>query len=151
MYSKPHRQCWIIWLISLVCFFSFLIWFLISLNVSLLASFSYRRLLVVPHFSLYDSNSSKVFGTLLGILTDASNAVVWMSRFLWFPIFPGVFQSLWRPLQAHQLQLGSWLPSCFVVSFSSLAKSKYLSIFWVFFTCSPSENQQDDIFFSSYK
>ena len=61
---KPHLLLYC-GLLLLLLFFSF-------------ESFSHQRSLVVFHWNLRDSKSSQVSRTLLGILADLNNAIVWM-------------------------------------------------------------------------
>ena len=56
---------------------------IIIIIIILLARFSQLRELVVFHWSLSDGEFLQVSGTLLNILADLNNAVVWM-----FSIFP---------------------------------------------------------------
>ena len=65
--------------LSLFCFFVFLFcFFFFSFVISLLASFSLVRLLIVFPESQYDSEISQISRTLVSILTDLNNVVVWM-------------------------------------------------------------------------
>ena len=86
--------------------------------------------MIVFHWSLSDSKSPQVSRTLLSILVNHNNAVVWM---VWtFFLFSSLLVPspiLWWLYRAHQLQLVPPLPLCFIVFFSSLARSRYLSLF----------------------
>ena len=67
---------------SLVCFLSFtksdrLAEIIIIIIILLLRSFSQQRSLKVFHWSLWDIKSPQVSRTLLSILADLNNAVVW--------------------------------------------------------------------------
>ena len=55
------------------------------------------------------------------------------SLVLLFPSLSVPLPVLWGLFQLHQLQLISLLHSCSIVIFSSLAKSRYLSLFSLFF------------------
>ena len=87
---------------------------------------------MVFHWSLSDSKSRQVSRTLLSILADLNNGVVWMvlSR----PT------SLWEPFQVHQLRLVLSSPSC---SIAFLASPSICVSFWfVWFSfCGPLEWQ----------
>ena len=86
---------------------------------------------MVSHWSLSDSKSSQVFRTLLSILVDLNNVVVFygfLSSFL-FPSPPDPLSILCWLYRTHQLQLVSPLHWCFIVFFSSLARFRYLSLF----------------------
>ena len=67
----------------------------------------------------------------LSILDHLSNTVGWMVSILLILIPPVSFLSFWRLFQAHQIQLISTLFSYSTYLFSSLARSKYLFIFWL--------------------
>ena len=54
---------------------------------------------------------------------------VWSSLVLLFPSFPVLVPILWSPYRARLLQLVSPSLSCCIVFFSSLARSRYLSLF----------------------
>ena len=75
--------------------------------------------------------SPKVSGTLLSILANLNNAIVWMVSTS--PLISNsssdFLPSPWGLFRAHQLQLISPSPSCSIVFFNSLASSKYLSLF----------------------
>ena len=69
--------------------------------VLFLERFSHQRCLMVFHWSLSDNKSPQVSRTLLSILADLKNAVVWM-----VPTSPPILVSiLWWLYQEHQLQL----------------------------------------------
>ena len=80
--------------------------------------------------SLSVTKSSQVSRTLLSILTDLNNAVVWMIliRFL-ISNSSSLFTNLWGLFQGRQLQMVSPSLFCFIAFFSSLARSEYLSLF----------------------
>ena len=95
-----------------------------------LASFSRQRKLMVFHWKLSDSKSPRVFRTFLSILVDLGNVVAWIvSARPRFPTFSVPLSSLWRSFWVHQLLLVSRPISCSIVFWSSLARSKYLSLF----------------------
>ena len=52
---------------------------LLLLLLSFLVSFSYQLLVIIFHWSLSDSKSLEFSRTLLSILVDRNNAVVWMA------------------------------------------------------------------------
>ena len=79
---------------------------------------------MVFHLSLSDSKSPQVSRILLCFLILTMLRFEWSWFFLWIPIPP----VLWELFQASQQQLLSLLPLCYIVCFSSLARSKYLSI-----------------------
>ena len=86
---------------------------------------------MVSYWSFADRKSPQVSRTLLYILADL-NAVVWMvsTCFLIFKSSSPFFQF---EFQVHQLQL-VWPSSSYsIVLFSSLARSRYLSLFSLFF------------------
>ena len=96
----------------------------------LLASFSHRLLLTVFHWSLSDSKSPKVFKTLLSIVADLVNAVVWKVS-----VRPVIFMSsspltkLLESVVNAPIITGITITFIFQNFFSSLARSKYLSLF----------------------
>ena len=69
--------------------------------------------------------------TLLSILADLNNTVVWM--LLIHPLISNSSNLLCEPFQANQLLLLSPSPSCFISFLNSLARSEYLSIFLLSF------------------
>ena len=75
--------------------------FLINIIIDLLLeSFSRQLTLVVFHWNQNDSKSPLSFGTLLTILADLNNPVVWMVSIL--PLISnssGLFPCPWRPFQ----------------------------------------------------
>ena len=76
---------------------------------------------MVFHRGLSDSESPQVYWTLLRIVADFSNAVVWMvSTCLLISKSPSSLAILWGSFQGYQLQLESPSSAC---SFCSLAKS----------------------------
>ena len=78
-------------------------------------SFSHQCYMMIFHWKLNDSKSPQVSRTLLSILTDLNNTVVWMIA---SPIFLSI-----------RLQLLSPSSSGSTVFFIPLARSKYLSFF----------------------
>ena len=100
---------------------------LIFVRLSIFFYFQFNSLWVfhihvtVSYF--YWNDKSQVIRTRLRFLAFLNNVVVRIiSMFLWFPIPPVPFQSLWGSFQIHQLQF------VFHCIFSSLTNSKYLSI-----------------------
>ena len=85
----------------------------------LLASFTHQHLLVVIHWSLGDIESPLASRTLLSILVDLNNAVFW--RVSVFPRVPSVLTTI---VIVVTLMFDSF--------FCSLARSKYLSISFIF-------------------
>ena len=69
------------------------------------------------HWCLTESKSPQVSRTLLSILTDFNNAVVWIVSIL--PLISSssnIFQSILGPFQVHQLQFVSPSLLCSIVS-----------------------------------
>ena len=103
-----------------------------------LASFSHQHWLMVFHWSLSDSKSPQVSRTLLSILTDSNNAILWMV--LIHPPNSNSFNSLSWFLEivlSMPITLGITITLMFQSFLSSLASSKYLSLFllsFIFFT-----------------
>ena len=89
-------------------------------------SLSYHLQLFVSHGSLSGSKWHPITRTFLSILTDLNNGLYGIDSSYNFQ-FLHVFPSAWG-----QFQLLSRLPSCSTAVFSSLARSKYLSIFSFF-------------------
>ena len=83
---------------------------------------------MVSNCSLSDSSLRRpqISKTLLCILTNLNNALVWI--FLLFLCLPAPLSIFWGLLHEHQLQLISPSPSCSII-FNSLARSGYLSFF----------------------
>ena len=84
------------------------------------ASFSHQRKLIVFHWSVSDSKSPQISRTLLSILADLYNVLVWMVSIR--PLISNSssphFQSLWGPFLEHRLQLVSsslWCSTAFFV------------------------------------
>ena len=80
---------------------------------------------MVSRWSLSDSKSPQVFRTLLSILADLSNAVHWMVS-----THPPISNSF-KPLgivPSAPITIGITVTFMFHSFFSSLAKSKYLSL-----------------------
>ena len=99
-------------------------------NNSLFSSYSYQCQPVIFHWSLGNNKSPQVSRTLLRILADLNNVVIWIVS-----IHPQIsnssspFPILWEPLQVCQSQLVSPLTLIFHSFFSSQARSKYLTLF----------------------
>ena len=93
---------------------------------------------MVLHRSLSDRKSPKVYKTLLSIPADLNNTVVWMvSTSPFISNASSLFTFLWGLYRAYQLQLVSRSPSCFHCFFSSLARSRCLSLFSLSFNFTP--------------
>ena len=103
-------------------------------NYFTLFDYSHQRWVAICHWSLSDSKSPRVSWTFLSILADLNCIVVWMVSIL--PLTSNsttlFSDSFGTPFQVHQLQLVSPSSSCFSFC-SSLARSKYLSIFLLSF------------------
>ena len=106
-----------------------------------LASFSHQYYLLVFYWNLRPGKSSQMSKTLLSILTDLSNVVVWMVS-----ARPPIFNSS-SPLikslgivPSEPTTMGIAVIFMFQNFFSSLTRSKYLSLFsfvnypWVWFS-----------------
>ena len=95
-------------LLLLLLLLLLLFWFLLFWFLLLQVSFPQSQLMVF-HCSLSDSKSFQVSMTLLGILADFNNAIVWMvsDRPTIIFSFPAPLSSFWRPFRVHQLQLES--------------------------------------------
>ena len=93
-------------------------------------------LAMVFHWSLSNSKSLQILGTLLNILTDLSIAVVWMISAR--PPILSPSSSLTKTLEIvpnTPISIGITVTFMFHSSFSSRARSKYMSLFsfsWVF-------------------
>ena len=103
------------WAISLVCFLTYAYSYYYCYSPCMFFTPA-----ISDSLSLSDSKSSQVLGTLLGILGDLKNAVVWMVSippiiFKFFNLFP----NLWWPLQVQQPWLVSQSSSCCTFLFSS--------------------------------
>ena len=97
-------------------------------------SFSHQRLLMVFHRCLSDSKSLQVSRTLLRILADLSNAVVWM-------VFTRAINSKSSCLCTNHLMTAPSVPITIGLTvtfmfhnfFSTLARSTYSPLFLLFF------------------
>ena len=99
-------------------------------------NFSHYRWLIVFHWSLSDRKFSQVSRTLLSILADLNNVVVWMVL-----ILPSISNSC-RPLSkslgtvpSALITIGIIIALMFYTLRISLARSKFLSFFLVFSFC----------------
>ena len=148
------------------------IWFWWRLIVNLLYSFNSSSLpspiMIVTPFRVFHTSVCRLFltgvwvtaslfkslqvsKTLLSILVDLNNAVVWMvstrplisNSSIFFLLILG-----WL-YRAHQLQLVSSSLSCSIVFFSSLARSMYLSIFSLSFSFYPVVSRKGKVNYSA--
>ena len=86
--------------------------------------------LAVFHWNLSDSKSTQVSRTLLSILTDLNWSVVWMIKI--FPLISNSSSHSSRPLgtvPSTPITIGITVTFMFHSLFSSLTRSKYLSVF----------------------
>ena len=93
-------------------------------------SFSHQRQLMVFHWSLSDSKSPQVSGTLLSILAILNNVVVWMVSTR--PPTSKSSSPFSNPLVTvpnATIIIGIIVTFMFHSFFNSLARSRYLSIF----------------------
>ena len=89
---------------------------------------------MVFHLSLSDGKSPQVSRTLLSILADLNNVVVWMASTR--PLISKFSNPCTNPLvtvQSAQITTGITVTFMFNSFFSSLARSRYLSLFSLFF------------------
>ena len=107
----------------------------ILLLFSAFDSSSHQRQLMVFHWSLGDSKSPLVSMTLLSVLADLNNAVVWM-----ISTHPLIFKSsspCTNPLvtiPSVSITISITVTFMFHVFFSSLARSSYFSLFSLSFS-----------------
>ena len=96
--------------------------------------FTHQRWLMVFTWSLSCCKSPQVSRTLLNILADLKNVVVWMfSTCLLFLSLPVPLAIPWVLFRVHQPQLLSLSRPFSVVVFSSLARSRDLSLVSLYF------------------
>ena len=98
-------------------------------------SFSYQRSLMVFHWSLRDNKSPQVSKTLLCILADLNNAVVWMVStrpLISKPSSPCIIHLVTVP--SASITIGIIVTFMLHRLFTSLARSKYLLIFSLSFS-----------------
>ena len=133
----PTQSC-----LVLNCFWtgllhSLIMWFII---IILLESFSHRCYLMVWRpadlscQSDTDSKGQQVSRTLLNIMTDLNNVIVWMflaPHLISNP--PVLLPSLWEPSQANQSHLISLSPS-YSIAFLILWQNPFIITPWEFFT-----------------
>ena len=85
------------------------------------------------HWSLTDSKSSQVFRTLLSILADLSNAIVWMGSTSLISKFSSPLTNPLGVVPSVPITTGITVTNMFrclfVCFFSSLTRSRYLSLF----------------------
>ena len=101
-------------------------------------SFSHQHYLMVFHWSLNDIKSLQDSKTLLSILADVNNSVVWMVT-----TRPPIFKSsspLTKPFDivpSTPITIGITVTFVLHSFFSSLARSTYVSFFWFSFIFTP--------------
>ena len=98
------------------------------LYILLLVSFSHQHSLMVFPMSLIDRKSPLVSRTLLSILADLNNAIVWMISHL-NSINLRPLNKVWGTVRSVPFTSGITATFMLYSFFSSLAKSKYLSLF----------------------
>ena len=97
---------------------------------SFLESFSHQRKPKVFHWSLRDNKSSQVSRTLLSILSDLNNVIVWI-----IPTRPLIskssspFNKSLLTVPRALIKIGITVTFMFYSFFNSLARSEYLSFF----------------------
>ena len=95
-----------------------------------LKSFSYQHLLMVFHWGLKDGKSSLVSRTLLSILADLNNAVVWtISTRLVISKSSTPCTNPLVTVPGAPITIGIIITFMFHSFFHSLARSRYLSFF----------------------
>ena len=102
----------------------------IIINILLLKSFSHQLRLMVFRRILSDSKSPQVFRTLLSILTDLNNAVVWTVST--HPVFfksSSPCTNLLVTVPRVSITISIIVTFIFHSFFTSLARSRYLSFF----------------------
>ena len=95
-----------------------------------LESFSHHRKLIVFHWSLSESKSSQVSKTLLSILADLNNAIVWMVFTL--PLISKSSSPFINPLvtvSRAPIRIGIIVTFMFHSFFNALTSSTYISFF----------------------
>ena len=126
--------------------------FIFLIIISLRVKFSQQPQLVVFHCSLSDSKSLQVSRTLLSILADLNNVMVWMVPFLLMISNSSIFFS--KPLGTiPSASTTNGITSIVMLYgfFSSLDRFKYVSIlFFFFFSVSgpPERHNPQDFLFS---
>ena len=97
-------------------------------------SFSHQHKPIVSHWSLSDNKSLQVYRTLLRILADLNNAVVWMVSTR--PLISKSFSPCINPLvtvSRAPITIGITVTFMFHPFFHCLARSRYLSFFLLSF------------------
>ena len=108
-------------------------------------SFSQQRWPMFFHWNLSDSKSPQVSWTLLGILADLSNAVIWMVSTC--PLISKSSNPFTNPLEIvpnAPITNGITVTFMFHSFFCSLARSRYLSLFSSFLKKNFSMDCQND-------
>ena len=106
------------------------LWFAYSIIFLFLEFFSLALAVMVSHWSLRDSKSPQVSRTLLSILADLNNAVVWMvsTRSL-IVMSSSSFTNLLVTVPRSSITIGITATLMFHSFLISLARSRYLSFF----------------------
>ena len=78
LYSVRSQQCFSLGISIHLQSFGYRLWLILLIIFYSFEGFSHQHQLKVFHWSLSDSKSPQVFRTLLNILADLSNAVVWI-------------------------------------------------------------------------
>ena len=95
-----------------------------------MARFSHQHWLVDFNWKLTERKFLQVSRTRLGILTNLSNALVWMISILYLiPNFSGLFSKILGTVPSAVSTIGITVTLMFHNFFSFLARTKYLSIF----------------------
>ena len=132
---QQYLECWwVLFLFFLTFIFclchSFHYYYYYYYYDLLLESFSHQCQLIVFHWSLSDSKYPQVFRTLLRILTDFHNAVVWMVSTR--PLISKFSSPLINPLVTvlrAPIIIDINVTFIFHIFFSSLVRSRYSSFF----------------------
>ena len=107
-------------------------------TIIIIIEFSHQRQLMVFRWSMSDNTSPQISRTLLSILVDCSSAVFWMVSML--PLisrFSSLFSKLFVTVPSARTTIGITFTLMFHSLFNSLARSRYLSLFFYFPSASP--------------